>query len=186
MALAMGSFLPRVWGLWQRGFPRYGAVSDLQTMSNSDIGVQKRAFAMGIASTGNSCGGMLYPIMVRQLLPQLGFAWTVRVLGFRNLGVVSLVVTFMKARLPPRKSGDFIDKSAFKELPFMLFITGLFFQVWCIYFTLYYISSFGVEALGLPFSRSIDLLRYVHTMRFVFDLLRLTMDIVSIMLSHFG
>ena len=102
---------------------------------------KKRSLAMGCASTGNAAGGIIYPIMVRELLPKLGFAWTVRVLGFMNLGLLALVVCLMKPRLPPRKSADFFDKSAFKEVPFVLFMVGLFFQVWCIYYTLYYVST---------------------------------------------
>ena len=102
---------------------------------------KRRAFAMGIASTGNSAGGMIYPVLVRQLLPQLGFAWTVRVLGFFNLALLSLVIAFMRPRLPPRKSGAILDLSAFRELPYSLFAFGMFFQVWDIYFTLYYVSE---------------------------------------------
>lgn len=79
---------------------------------------KKRAIALGMASTGNAVGGVLYPTVVRQLLPQLGFAWTVRVLGFINLAVLALVMAFMRPRLPPRKSGALWDSSAFTELPY--------------------------------------------------------------------
>lgn len=88
---------------------------------------------------------MIYPIIVRQLLPQIGFAWTVRVLGFLNLGILSLVLTLMKPRLPPRKSGPIIDWSAFKEVPYALFTIALFFQIWDIYFTLYYVSEPNIK-----------------------------------------
>lgn len=100
---------------------------------------KRRALAMGIASTGNSAGGLVYPVIVRQLLPKIGFAWTVRTLGFVNLALLSVVIALMKPRLPPRKSGAIIDFAAFKEAPFALYTLALFFQVWCIYFTLYYV-----------------------------------------------
>jgi MFS family permease len=90
---------------------------------------RRRSIALGIASTGNSAGSMIYPIIVQKLLPQLGFPWTVRVLGFLNLGLLMLVIVFMKPRLPPRKSGPIVDLSAFKETPFSLFVLGIFFQV---------------------------------------------------------
>ena len=102
---------------------------------------RKRAFAMGIASTGNSAGGLVYPVIVRQLLPKIGYAWTVRTLGFVNLTLLAVVIGFMKPRLPPRKSGAIVDFKAFKETPYALFTISLFFQVWCIYFTLYYVSN---------------------------------------------
>lgn len=101
---------------------------------------KRRSFAMGVASTGNSAGGMIYPVIVRQLLPQLGFAWTVRVLGFMNMGLLAFVLAFMRPRLPPRKSDALIDWSAFRELPFSVYSLGMFFQVWNIYYTLYYVS----------------------------------------------
>ena len=96
---------------------------------------------MGIASTGNSSGSLIYPVIVRQLLPKIGFAWTVRVLGFVNIAILGTVLAFMRPRMPPRKSGPIVDWGAFKELGYSLFVVAIFFQVWCIYFTLYYVSD---------------------------------------------
>jgi hypothetical protein len=39
---------------------------------------KRRGMALGIATTGNSFGGIIYPVIVRQLLPKIGFGWTVR------------------------------------------------------------------------------------------------------------
>lgn len=75
-------------------------------------------------------GGMIYPILVRELLPRIGFAWTARVLGFVNLALLAIVGTFMRPRLPPRKSGPVVDWSAFRETPYALFVAGLFFIIW--------------------------------------------------------
>ena len=105
---------------------------------------------------------MIYPIIVQQLLPKLGFAWTTRVLGFLNLGLLILVILFMKPRLPPRTSGPIIDFAAFKEPPYSLFCIGIFFQVWTIYYALYYISSFAVEAIGLPFASATNFLIIIN------------------------
>lgn len=101
---------------------------------------RKRAIAVGLATTGNSAGGMIYPIFVQQLLPKLGFAWTVRVLGFFNLALLCIIVTFMRPRLPPRKTGPLIDFTAFKEPPYAIFVAALFFVMWPIYYTFYYVS----------------------------------------------
>ena len=101
---------------------------------------KRRAFAMGVSSTGNAAGGLVYPVIVRELLPKIGFAWTVRVLGFVNMALLAVVIAIMKPRLPPRKSGAIVDWGAFKETPYAMFSLGLFFQVWCLYFTLYYVS----------------------------------------------
>lgn len=100
----------------------------------------KRALAIGIATTGNSAGGIIYPVIVQQLLPKIGFAWTARVLGFFNLACLCLVFAFMRPRLPPRKSGPLVDFSAFKEPVYAFFVAGLFFVIWPIYYTFYYVS----------------------------------------------
>ena len=117
----------------------------------------KRALAIGIATTGNSVGGMVYPVLVQQLLPKLGFAWTARVLGFLNLGLLSVVLVFMRPRLPPRRSGPIVDLSAFKEPPYAFLVGGLFFIIWAIYYTFYYLSSYGIQVAGMPFDTAIDI-----------------------------
>lgn len=43
---------------------------------------KKRAFVVGIAALGSCTGGVVIPIVVQQLLPRVGFPWTVRVIGF--------------------------------------------------------------------------------------------------------
>ncbi|CZT20768.1 related to monocarboxylate transporter 4 [Ramularia collo-cygni] len=113
---------------------------------------KKRALAIGLATTGNSVGGMVYPVMVQQLLPKIGFAWTARCLGFFNLAMLCIAIAFMRPRLPPRKSGPYVDLSAFKEPTYAFLIAGLFFAFWAVYWTYYYLSPYGVDVIGMPFS----------------------------------
>ncbi|KXT05631.1 hypothetical protein AC578_5651 [Pseudocercospora eumusae] len=122
----------------------------------------RRAMAIGIVTTGNSAGGMIYPVMVQQLLPKLGFAWTTRVVGFLNLALLLVVFAFMRPRLPPRKSGPLVDFSAFKEPTYALFVAGLFFVIWAIYYTFYYITSYGNEVIGLPFTTATTLTTIIN------------------------
>ena len=42
----------------------------------------RKALANGLAASGSSIGGVIYPIAFRRLQQQLGFAWATRVLGF--------------------------------------------------------------------------------------------------------
>ncbi|KAH9904409.1 major facilitator superfamily domain-containing protein [Xylariomycetidae sp. FL2044] len=112
----------------------------------------RRALAVGLTTTGNSAGGIVYPVVVRQLIPLVGFAWTARVLAFINLACLAVVFAFMRPRLPPRKSGPIVDLSAFKEPVYVGFVFGVFFLMWANYYTFYYIASFGVEKLGLSYS----------------------------------
>jgi hypothetical protein len=78
-------------------------------------------------------------VLVRELLPKIGFAWTTRVLGFLNLGLLAIAFTFMRPRLPPRSTGPIVDWKAFTEPVFVLFVAGIFFVLWNVYFTFYYV-----------------------------------------------
>lgn len=85
----------------------------------------------------------MYPVLVRELLPKIGFAWTTRVLGFLNMGLLAIAFAFMRPRLPPRSTGPVVDWKAFTEPVFVLFVAGIFFVLWNVYFTFYYVSFAG-------------------------------------------
>lgn len=102
---------------------------------------KKRALAVAIVTTGNSFGGGVYPVVVRQLLPQIGFAWTVRVLGFLNMACLLTTIAFMRPRLPPRKSGPLIEWSAFREVPYVSLLVGLSFVFGALFFSYYFVSQ---------------------------------------------
>ncbi|KAG6362964.1 hypothetical protein INS49_008059 [Diaporthe citri] len=42
---------------------------------------RRRSLALGLGACGSSTGGVLFPIMVRQLLPRIGFEWTIRTIA---------------------------------------------------------------------------------------------------------
>ncbi|KAI0104646.1 major facilitator superfamily domain-containing protein [Nemania sp. FL0031] len=113
---------------------------------------KRRGLAVGLATAGNSAGGIVYPLVVRELIPQLGFAWTTRVIGFLNLALLSIAFAFMRPRLPPRKSGPIVEIRAFKEPKFAGFLISAFFVFWANYYTFYYIGSYGTQALNLSYS----------------------------------
>ncbi|KFA62921.1 hypothetical protein S40285_09074 [Stachybotrys chlorohalonatus IBT 40285] len=123
---------------------------------------KRRALAIGLATTGNSAGGMIYPLVVREMLPRVGFAWTTRTIGFINLLGLGLTIIFMRPRLPPRKSGAIIDLSAFKEPVYATYVGGLFFLVWAVWFTFYFLASFGREALGMAYPEAALLITLVN------------------------
>lgn len=41
----------------------------------------KRPIATGIAATGSAVGGVLFPILFRNLEPRMGFSWVNRIFG---------------------------------------------------------------------------------------------------------
>lgn len=100
---------------------------------------KKRSLAIGIAASGSATGGLVFPAIVQQLLPKIGFPWTVRVLGFVMLVLQAITLSLTRTRLPPRKTGPLVEWSAFKELPYLLFSIGMFLNFWGLYFAFYYV-----------------------------------------------
>lgn len=88
---------------------------------------RRRNLAIGIAISGSATGGMIYPIMARQLLPKIGFGWTMRVMALVQLVTLLVANIFMRSRLRPRRAGSLVELSAFKEKPYLLFTIGMFF-----------------------------------------------------------
>ncbi|KAJ3576844.1 hypothetical protein NPX13_g3578 [Xylaria arbuscula] len=103
----------------------------------------KRSFAIGLTASGSVTGGLIFPAMARQLLPKIGFGWTLRAMGLVTVVCMAFVVTFMKSRVPPRRTGSLVDLAAFRELEYTFYACGCFFNFWGIYFPIYYISAYS-------------------------------------------
>lgn len=117
---------------------------------------KKRSLAIGIAASGSATGGVVFPVIVQQLLPKIGFPWTVRVLGFVILALQAVSLTFTKTRLPPRKTGPLVEWAAFKEVPYALFAIAMFLNFWGLYFAFYYVGSYGRDILGISQTEAIN------------------------------
>lgn len=115
-----------------------------------------RAVAIGIGASGTSTGGIIFPVIVQQLLPKIGFPWTVRIIGFVMLAIQAVTFAFLKTRLPPRKTGALVEWSAFTELPYTLFSLGMFLCFWGLYFAFYYLPAFGRDIIGITYGQSIN------------------------------
>ncbi|KAF5010066.1 hypothetical protein FDECE_3784 [Fusarium decemcellulare] len=87
---------------------------------------KKRSLAIGIVACGSVTGGLVYPSMMRELLPKIGFGWTVRAIGFLQAATLTIAIACLKARVPPRKTGQLIEWAAFKELEYSFYTIGTF------------------------------------------------------------
>jgi hypothetical protein len=81
---------------------------------------------MGIAACGSVTGGLIYPSMVRTLLPTIGFGWTLRAIGFIQLGTFAIALVCSRPKEPLGRSGPILDWTVFKEPPFTLYLIGSF------------------------------------------------------------
>ncbi|KAI8255601.1 hypothetical protein K4K53_007902 [Colletotrichum sp. SAR 10_77] len=123
---------------------------------------RRRNLAIGIAISGSATGGMIYPVMARQLLPKIGFGWTMRVMALVQLVTLLVANIFMRSRLRPRRAGSLVELSAFKEKPYLLFTIGMFFNFWGVYFAFYYIGPFSRDKLSFSYDTSIDILMIMN------------------------
>lgn len=85
---------------------------------------KKRGIAIGIAFCGTSIGGLVFPTMVRQLLPKIGFGQTVRAIGFIQVGNLVIANLLVKPRLPPRKGGPLVDWVALRDPEYILVVVS--------------------------------------------------------------
>jgi MFS family permease len=74
------------------------AIFFVATASVSTWFKERRAFALGIVFSGSSLGGVIFPIMVNKLIPEVGFGWTMRICAFILFLVVIANLT-LKSRL---------------------------------------------------------------------------------------
>lgn len=86
---------------------------------------QWKTMAVGCATCGSVTGGIVYPLMAQHLIPQIGFPWTMRCIGFVALATLLLASVLYRTRVPPRVTGPLIEWAAFKELSYDLFLLGM-------------------------------------------------------------
>ncbi|KAJ7087584.1 MFS general substrate transporter [Mycena belliarum] len=108
---------------------------------------RRRSTAMGIVAAGSSVGGSVIPIMVQRLIPEIGFAWTTRVLALLLMFTTGILNLCLKRRLPPViTSGGIFNWKAFKYKPFSLYTLAVFVCFFGLYTLLTYIDVSATNA----------------------------------------
>ena len=119
------------------------AVAILPTYFNTRLGL-----AIGLGASGSSTGGIIYPIMFYKLIDQVGFGWSVRILGFTALATLMVPIFVMKMRVQPQRARSVIDTTAFTDWPFMTFVFGSLVGFIGLYVSFFYTSYYG-QATGI-------------------------------------
>ncbi|KPV72358.1 uncharacterized protein RHOBADRAFT_18141 [Rhodotorula graminis WP1] len=121
---------------------------------------KRRATALGILATGSSFGGIVYPVLLNQLFPRIGFGWTVRVAAFLTLAMLVTAILTVRSRLPPRKVEKIFDFSPLREKAFLLVTIGETIIMLCVAllpcpFSRLYALKYGVSSNLALYSLSI-------------------------------
>ncbi|KAF4450391.1 hypothetical protein F53441_6515 [Fusarium austroafricanum] len=107
---------------------------------------KKRAAALGIAVSGSSIGGVVFPIALSKMLndSSLGFGWSIRVMGFVMIPLMTFSCIAVRPRLPSRKTSFFLP-AVFKDPLYLLVIGSLFFLFIGMFAPLFFIPTYAVS-----------------------------------------
>lgn len=103
-----------------------------------------RALAVGLANTGASLGGIVYPILTRRLLASVGFSWAIRATALVVLITTGVGGSLVRQRSELTKNPakrTLYEFSCLKDKTYTLFIAGVFFTFAGIYIPYFYVSA---------------------------------------------
>ncbi|KIX05494.1 uncharacterized protein Z518_06366 [Rhinocladiella mackenziei CBS 650.93] len=119
---------------------------------------KKRGMAIGLAASGSSLGGVLFPIIVSRMIEETGFPWAMRTCAFLILGLCIFAILTLRSRLPPTrrqfKVMAFIRPLG--EVPMLLTTLAVFFFYW----GMFPVFSF-ITAVANGRGMSLDLAQYL-------------------------
>ncbi|KAL0953928.1 hypothetical protein HGRIS_005093 [Hohenbuehelia grisea] len=107
---------------------------------------RRRAFAIGIAASGSSLGGVVYPIMLKSLISKLGFAWAVRICGFLTLACLVISCIIMRPRFPPLGTmsiASAVDFGGFRDVRYSLTAVSAFLLFYALFIPYFYIEDYA-------------------------------------------
>ncbi|KAJ1323852.1 MFS transporter MCT family solute carrier family 16 (monocarboxylic acid transporters) member 10 [Microdochium nivale] len=125
----------------------------------------KLPLANGIAASGSGFGGVIYPILIRQLLPTVGFAWAIRTIALFiavSLGLANLILRDPQSatlhttrseqktqnrQLRPRRR--LIDKASLTDWPYVLFVAACFLVFLGMYTPFFNVQTFAIQEVGM-------------------------------------
>jgi MFS family permease len=115
----------------------------------------RMGLVVGVASSGSSLGGIIYPIVLYRLIGKVGFPWAVRSISFIALAtfIIPLAVMRMRVRMP--KPRAVMDWSAFTDAPFIIFTLSVLIlfigNAVLIFYVSYYPQERGYTDTSLAF-----------------------------------
>ncbi|TQV93659.1 MFS monocarboxylate transporter [Cordyceps javanica] len=117
-------------------FPSMAAVSQYFDVN--------RAAAIGVAISGSSVGGIVIPMALSKMLngTNLGFGWSIRIIGFLIVPFLTFPIFTVKARLPPR-SRSFWLAAAFKDVKLIILTVSMFFVFMGMFLPLFFIPTYA-------------------------------------------
>lgn len=117
---------------------------------------ERRGLASGIAFIGGGFGGVIFPLMLQSLIPQVGWEWSVRILGLILFLLCAAGVAFCRGRIREIRSQNMPPLAWKDALPdprifwdgtgaMAMSTTGIFFIDLAYFIPIIYIPSYFLE-----------------------------------------
>ncbi|KAH8883579.1 MFS general substrate transporter [Thozetella sp. PMI_491] len=106
----------------------------------------KLPIANAIAACGSGAGGIVFPIIIRNLLPQIGFAWTVRVIALVILVTLGLANIVLRGPGTAKQRRALIDRASLTDWPYVVFVVACFTILLGIYTPFFYVQSYAITS----------------------------------------
>ncbi|CAG8952890.1 hypothetical protein HYFRA_00007604, partial [Hymenoscyphus fraxineus] len=118
---------------------------------------KRRGHATGITAGGGAFGGIVFPLLLQSLIPRIGFAWAVRIMGFIILLLCIIASLLLRSRLPPAPRSPHPDFRILANPAFATTVIGVFLVEWALFIPLTYITSYALKE-GFPYELSYAIL----------------------------
>ncbi|CAG8402508.1 unnamed protein product [Penicillium salamii] len=145
------------------------AIFNASVNSVSTWFAKRRAFALGVTAAGSSLGGVIFPIMVTKLIPEVGFPWAMRICAFLILFMLGIANATLKSRLSHQpKPFDILGfVRPLAELKFALTLAGAFCFFWGMFLPFTFVIT-QAERYGMSESLAGYLIPILNAARYVF------------------
>ncbi|KAH6658455.1 major facilitator superfamily domain-containing protein [Truncatella angustata] len=129
-----------------------GGVFTAATVCVGQWFIRRRGLGIGLATTGSSLGGVIFPIFLDQLIGKVGFGGALRYTALL-IGILLCCSFFLvRARLPRKKwnpDAKWFDLSLFKQKRFAYYTMGAFLVNWGLFAPFDFLPSMALNS-GFP------------------------------------
>ncbi|CAI6089000.1 unnamed protein product [Clonostachys chloroleuca] len=124
---------------------------------------KRRGLAFGILATGSSVGGVIFPIMVSNLIRKVGYGWAMRSAAFIILALLVVANLTLKIRKRPVRASLSRQAMAepFREPAFLMLLLGLFLVPFGLYIPINYMPVAAIGA-GLDQQMATNLVAFYN------------------------
>lgn len=84
--------------------------------------------------------------MIRNLLPKVGFGWTVRAMALVALGLLGCANIVLRTPQMPKRRRRLLDVASLKDWPYVCFVLGCFCLFLGMYTPFYYVQAFAMDS----------------------------------------